>query len=190
MRKPALAGAVQLFAWTFAAWAANPRPQEVEPPEVPDVRLLDQEGRTVRFKDELRRGRVVAVNFVYTTCSTSCGPMTAIFSALQRELGASLGREVRLVSVSIDPRTDTPERLRRFAKKFDRREGWTFFTGPPDRLARLFSTLGAPTDKANHTPMVLIGNERARRWVRLYGLVPPSRLAEEIRRLLDSPKEE
>lgn len=126
---------------------------------VPDEELQDQDGRPVRLRD-LFAARVVAVNFVYTTCTTICSPMTAVFARLARDLGPALGREARLVTISLDPATDTPERLRAYADRFERREGWTFLTGPPERVARVRRALGgAEADKESHAPWTLLGRE-------------------------------
>src|SRR5512132_1328534 len=108
---------------------------------VPDEELIDQDGHPVRIR-ELFADRVVAVNFVFTTCTTICSPMSSIFGRLQGALGPALERKVRLVSISLDPATDTPEKLREYADRFDRRAGWTFLTGPPDRVARVLRGLG------------------------------------------------
>jgi protein SCO1/2 len=153
--------------------------------EIPDEQLVDQDGRPVRLYSDLMKGRVVAVNFVFTTCSTICSPMTAVFSRLQRELGERLGRDVYLISISLDPATDTPERLARYAGKFDRREGWTFVTGPADRVKRALAALGGSVaTKESHTPVVLLGNEATGEWTRAYGLSAPRQLAEQLEALL------
>ncbi|WP_375765777.1 SCO family protein [Archangium gephyra] len=152
--------------------------------EIPDELLVDQDGRPVRLYSDLMKGRVVAVNFVFTTCSTICSPMTAVFSRLQKELGERLGKDVYLISISLDPAADTPERLARYAGKFDRREGWTFVTGPSERVKRALTALGgAVATKESHTPVVLLGNEATGEWTRAYGLSAPSQLAEQLEAL-------
>jgi protein SCO1 len=158
--------------------------------EIPDEQLVDQDGKPVRLYSDLMKGRVVAVNFVFTTCSTICSPMTAVFSRLQKELGERLGRDVYLISISLDPATDTPERLARYADKFDRHAGWTFVTGPADRVKRALTALGGSVaTKETHTPVVLLGNEAAGEWTRAYGLSAPKQLAEQLEALLSkNPK--
>ncbi|AUX41164.1 hypothetical protein SOCE26_025710 [Sorangium cellulosum] len=151
---------------------------------VPDEELVDQDGAPVRLR-ELAEGRVLVVNFVFTTCTTICSPMTAIFGRLQGELGDALEREVRLVSISLDPATDTPERLNRYAAKFGRRPGWVFLTGSRERVRRVLDALGgrAPV-KEQHAPITLIGRAAEGRWTRVDGIAPPGRLAEEVRAFL------
>jgi protein SCO1/2 len=151
---------------------------------VPDEELVDQDGVPVRLP-ALMKDRIVAVNFVFTTCTTICSPMTAIFGRLQRELGDALERDVRLVTISLDPATDTPERLRRYADKFDRRPGWTFLTGPTDRVGRVLDALRGETGaKEGHSPVTLLGSAAAGRWARVYGLAPAERLHRELQAFL------
>lgn len=151
---------------------------------IPDEALVDQDGATVRLRD-LAEDRVIVVNFVFTTCTTICSPMTAVFARLQAELGDALGREVRLVSITLDPAVDTPARLRQYAEPFGRREGWSFLTGPRERVNRVLDALGgrAPS-KEGHTPLTLIGRAAEGRWTRVDGIAPPRRLADEIRAFL------
>jgi protein SCO1/2 len=154
------------------------RTEKVAAPRLPDVEVFDQDGRALRFERDLLRDRVVAVNFVYTTCSTICAPMTAIFAETQRRLA---GREVALVSVTLDPRTDTPERLAAFAAQFERREGWSFVTGSPEAIGRLLDGFDArPANRESHPALTMIGDTRTGKWKRIWGIVPAERLVEEI----------
>ncbi len=151
---------------------------------VPDEELVDQDGAPVRLRD-LAKDHALAVNFIFTTCTTICSPMTAIFGRLQAELGDSLERDVRLVSITLDPAVDTPERLKRYADKFNRRAGWVFLTGSRDRVARVLEAFGgrAPV-KEQHAPLTLLGRPSEGRWRRVDGIAAPRRLADEIRSLL------
>ncbi len=153
----------------------------VEAPRIPDVPVLDQQGRRLNFYTDLVKGKTVAINFVFTTCTTVCPPLTATFRKVQQELGARAGREVSLISVSVDPTTDTPERLKGFAEKFKAGPGWTFVTGGKPEVDALLKALGAATaDKNDHTPLVLVGNDAAGRWTRTYGLSPASSILKVI----------
>ena len=149
--------------------------------DVPDVPLIDQDGRPVRFYTDLVKGKVVVVNFVFTTCTTICPPMGANFARLQKLLA---GKDVHLISVSIDPAADTPGRLKEWSRKFGAGPGWTLVTGDRGEVVRLLKALGVYTASvAEHSPLVLVGNEPARRWTRAYGLAAPAKLAELIDRV-------
>jgi protein SCO1/2 len=166
------------------ALAAAPEPAPVSIGPVPDVTLLDQDGRPVRVVSELLRGHTVAVNFVFTTCTTICRPMAAIFGRLQDELGGRYGKEIRLVSITLDPETDTPDRLKAFAGRFARREGWTLLTGTREQVRALARALGGwEPEKLAHAPVVLLGNLETGVWVRMDGFASPKALAAELRRI-------
>jgi cytochrome oxidase Cu insertion factor (SCO1/SenC/PrrC family) len=145
---------------------------------IPDTPVYDQNGNRLNFYTDLVKGKTVAINFIFTTCTTICPPLTATFRRVQTDLGEHAGRDVRLISISVDPVTDVPERLRAFAAKFKAGPGWTFVTGDKSEIDQLLKALGAAVvDKNDHTPMILIGNEPAGYWTRTYGLSPPSTLA-------------
>jgi protein SCO1/2 len=164
-----------------AAPPPAPAPEERAKLDIPDVPLVDQDGRAVRFHTDLVKGRVVAVNFIFTTCTTVCPPMGATFGKLRELLGEKAGKDVHLISVSVDPRTDTPERMKAWAAKFGAGPGWTLVTGEPDKVTALLKALGAYNgNPADHTPLVLVGNDAKGEWTRAYGLAPPAKLAELI----------
>ncbi len=154
---------------------------QLEAPALPDVPLLDQDGNRVWFYSDLVAGKVVVINFVFTTCTTICPPMGAIFARLQQELPAEAAEEVRLISVSIDPRVDSPERLASWSRKFGRRPGWTLLTGDKQDVDRVLKALEVFTpDKADHAPLVLVGDDRTGNWRRAYGLAPASTLEQLV----------
>jgi cytochrome oxidase Cu insertion factor (SCO1/SenC/PrrC family) len=145
---------------------------------IPDVELLDQDGRKIRFYTDLVKGKVVAVQFIFTTCTTVCPPLAATFARVQKELA---GRDVTLISISVDPATDTPERLKAWGAKFKAGPGWTFVTGAKPQVDELLLALGAGVaSPADHTPTVIVGNDAARQWTRTYGLARPATLVKLI----------
>jgi protein SCO1 len=142
--------------------------------QIPDVRVYDQNGRPLNFYTDLIKGRNVAINFIFTTCTTVCPVLTATFRRVQGELEKSQS-DIKLISVSVDPTVDTPERLRDFAGKFKAGAGWTFVTGEKSDIDTLLRQLGAGVgNKNDHTSMILIGNDLADVWTRTYGLSSPT----------------
>ncbi len=147
---------------------------------VPGEALVDQDGNPVHLP-KLLEGKLVAMNFVFSSCSTICSPMSAVFSRLRNELGDKVGREVQLVSITLDPVRDTPERLKKFSSMFKRDKGWTFVTGEPPKVTRVLKALGGwVADKERHPPMTLVGNPETGKWVRVYGMPTPDRLIEAL----------
>lgn len=153
----------------------------VQKMNIPDVELLDQDGRKIHFYTDLIKGQTVAINFIFTTCTTICPPLGATFARVQRELGDKAGRDVRFISISVDPATDTPERLKAWGEKFHAGAGWTFVTGNKPQVDELLRALGASSARReDHSPTVLIGNDVNGTWTRTYGLAKSSQLIEMI----------
>lgn len=168
------------------AASSAPETNELASLRIPDVPIYDQNGRRLSFYTDLVKGKTVAINFIFTTCTTICPPMTATFRRVQQKLGERAGRDVYLISVSVDPVTDVPERLHDFAARFNAGSGWTFVTGSKTEIDSLLQALGAAVaDKNDHTPMILVGNDAAGHWTRAYGLSPPTTLVTLITALAD-----
>ena len=156
---------------------------------IPNTPLLNQFGDPLNFYTDLIEDHTVAINFIFTTCKTICPPMTANFSQVQSILGDRVGKDIRMISVSVDPTTDRPERLKKFADLFGAEPGWSFLTGEKQRVDNLLTRLGSfSEDKNDHTPIVLIYNDKTSEWTRVYGLADPKIIAGEIRKLA-SPSE-
>jgi protein SCO1/2 len=152
--------------------------------EVPEVSLQDQDGEPIEFYRDLVKGKVVVLSFIYTTCSTVCTPIGFQLAALQRMLKAEPDIDCEIVSISVDPVTDTPQRLKAWSRKFNPAPGWTFVTGSKPEVDRLLKALSVfVPDFADHSPVVLIGNDSSGQWTRASGLAPPGRLMEIVARV-------
>ena len=148
---------------------------------VPDTTVIDQHGKRLRFYSDLVKGKTVAINFVFTTCKGVCPTLTAKFRQVQRELGERVGRDVQLISISVDPTTDVPERLSAYAEKFHAGPGWSFITGSKPEIDELLRALGAfAPEKANHPQTILIGNDATGYWTRTLGLTPAKEVAQIV----------
>jgi cytochrome oxidase Cu insertion factor (SCO1/SenC/PrrC family) len=148
--------------------------------QIPDVQVYDQNGKALNFYSDLIKGNNVAINFIFTTCTNACPLLTATFRRVQVELEKSQ-TDIKLISVSVDPTVDTPERLREFATKFKTGPGWTFVTGEKTDIDSLLQRFGVGVGNKNqHTSMVLVGNDSADFWTRAYGLSSPSALVQVI----------
>ena len=138
---------------------------------IPDVAVLDQEGNKLNFYTDLIKNKTVAINFIFTNCTTICPPLAATFARLQKEMGDRVGKDVHLISISVDPVTDTPERLKAWGAKFKAGPGWTFVTGEKQEIDKLLNALGTAVSKReDHTPAIIIGNDTKGVWTRTYGL--------------------
>jgi protein SCO1/2 len=150
------------------------------PLQIQGIKVYDQNGNLKNFYADLVKGKTVAINFIFTTCTTICPPLTATFRRVQKEL-VQRAPNVQLISISVDPTTDTSERLHNFADKFGAEPGWTFVTGDQAAIDSLLEAMGVNVaDKNDHTPMILIGNDTTGYWTRAYGLSSPDALVKTI----------
>lgn len=152
--------------------------------DIPDLALLNQDGKRILFYSELLKDKVVAINFVYTTCTAFCTAQGATFAKLQNILGDRLGKSVRLITITTDPETDTPERLKSWGVTFGAKPGWAILTGEKNAVDEILKALtGDIGRKGMHSPIVLIGNANKGAWIRDNGLADPERLAATIEQM-------
>ena len=157
----------------------------------PNVTLTTHEGMRVRFYDDLVKGRIVAIDLIYTTCKYACPLETARMVQVQRALGDRVGRDIFFYSITIDPEHDTPAVLKDYAEKYHVGPGWQFLTGSAADIDLLSKKLGLysepdPTNPDGHTPMLLVGNEVTGQWMRNSALDNPKFLARTIGDWLNS----
>ncbi|NLT68079.1 MAG: SCO family protein [Acidobacteria bacterium] len=156
-----------------------------------DLELVDQDGRKVKFRSEVLGNRVAALVPFYTTCTTAYPILIYIFTRLQDMLEERLGQEVVLISVSVDPKTDIPVRLRAFARRHKAKPGWVFLTGDMNSLSSVLAgvgieyIVGQSLDEHNHIPLTLVGSSGGE-WKRFYGYPPPEVLLTQIRHALET----
>lgn len=151
---------------------------------IPPLQLLRDSGKSVSLAQELDDGRPVVMNFIFTTCETTCPLSSQTFSAFQRKLGAERSR-VHMVSISIDPEHDTPARLRAYAKKFHAGPQWQHYTGTLQASLAAQQAFGAYRgDKMSHTPVTLLRAAPGKPWTRIEGFVTPDQLLHHYHEML------
>lgn len=151
---------------------------------VPAVQLVRDDGKLISLPDEMNDGRPVVLNFIFTTCSSTCPLMSSVLGQFQRRLGADSDK-VHLMSISIDPEQDTPARLREYARKFHAGVEWQHYTGT---LAASIATQKAfgvyRGGKMSHAAVTLLRAAPGKPWVRLEGFVTPDDLVRYYRELV------
>ncbi|WPB75356.1 SCO family protein [Archangium violaceum] len=158
------------------AASAPPAELDVDSPSARDAsaaryftntELVDQHGKTHRFYEDLIRGRKVLINFAFTSCKGVCSPMTKHLAEVQRKLGGRVGKDITMITLSVDPTNDSPESLARFTKKFGVGPGWYFLTGSRENISLVLKKLGGYTDDPNaHSSTLLIGDAATGMWVK------------------------
>lgn len=185
------AAAVVLAPWALPGPAFGaPSAQPPGRADFPNVVLLNQDGKSIRFYDDLIRGdHTVVISFIYAQCGDICPMTMANLAKVQELLGERLGRDVRLASISIDPVHDSPVVLKAYGERFGARAGWQLLTGWAKDIELIRRTLGVyerdpakDRDKSQHTGMLVYGNEARGRWSRVSALADPRRIFDSITR--------
>jgi protein SCO1/2 len=155
----------------------------------PNVELITQDGKKVRFYDDLIKGKVVAIELMYTTCKYNCPLETARLVQLQKLLGDRMGKDVFFYSITIEPEIDTPKVLKAYTEKYHIGPGWTFLTGKEADIKLISKKLGLDSlpnvnDPDGHTPHLLIGNDATGLWMRNSALDNTRFLSMKIEQLI------
>src|SRR5262245_6106891 len=133
----------------------------------PNVPLVTHEGKTVNFYDDLMKDKRVLINFIFTECTDRCPLATAKLAQVQKMLGARVGQEIFIYSITLDPEHDTPEALKAYAAKYDAGPGWLFLTGTRKDIDAVRYKLGERNFKEEHVNAVRVGNVAKGQWMRL-----------------------
>ena len=151
-----------------------------------DTVLKTHKGRSVRFYSDTMRGKVVLINFMFTGCGDACPLITAKLVQTKKDLGDAFGRDVRFISISIDPANDTPEAMAKFARKLDAEHAeWLFLTGAQAGVENVVKKLGSYTEQVeNHSTGIIIGSPQLGRWKKVRPDAPAKVIAEELRQLV------
>jgi protein SCO1/2 len=167
-----------------AAAAESALTRSVREYAVPAVRLVRQDGKDVSLPDEMDDGRPVVLNFIFTTCTSICPMLSSAMAQFERRLGAEAG-EVHLMSISIDPEHDTPDRLVEYAQRFHAGREWQHYTGT--LAASLTVQRAFDVDRGGkmmHPVLTLMRAAPGKPWLRIEGFVTPDDLVRDYRELL------
>jgi len=148
---------------------------------IPDTVLIDRDGKKYRFFSDLVKGKTVLMNAVYTTCPGVCPIQTSIFARVQKMLAERGDSDVHIISVSLDPVTDTPERMRDFAEKYDPAPGWYFLTGTKDDVREVLQAMDLySAEPASHTPIAAVGHEPGQVWMKMINVTSPAEIVSRL----------
>jgi protein SCO1 len=161
--------------------AKAPAPADVK---YGDIQLVDQNGRKVKLKSEAFGDRLVVLDFAYTNCTTICPVLTSLLVKVQDGLGARVGKDVSIVTITVDPARDTAPRLREYAAKHGVKPGWLWLTGPTGTVNEALKGFGAyAVNFEDHPPMVLVGDPKTGQWTRFFGFSDPKTILAKVEEL-------
>lgn len=188
MRLPALV--LVGLAWLAGCHSAPAEAPSVSFEPIPNARLTDQNGRVVRFYDDVVRDRVVVIQFFFVHCDGICPLSTGKMLAMREALGERVGRDIDFVSITLDPERDTPAVLAEYARNLDVGPGWTFLTGAKADIEALRWRLGAfdldpeiDADRTQHAGVLVLGNDAKQRWSMKPATLSTSSLTRAVLRL-------
>lgn len=140
----------------------------------------------MRFYSDLLQGKVVIINSFFGTCQGSCLPLNRNLEKVQQALGDRVGKEVRIISISVDPTVDTPASLKEYAKKLNAKPGWYFLTGDKQNVDFALKKIGHfVNDKQDHLNIFIIGNEATGLWKKAFGLAQSGELVKVVESVLN-----
>jgi protein SCO1/2 len=159
----------------------------------PNSPLITQDGKTVHFYDDVLKGKTVAIYLMYTSCGYSCPLETARMVQVKKYLGDRVGKDIFFYSITIYPKHDTPEVLKKYSEQYHTGAGWTFLTGDAKDIELISKKLGLysdpdPANKDGHTAKLLIGDEPSGQWIRNSALDNPKYVSVMIGNWLGSIK--
>lgn len=148
-----------------------------------DVVLVNQDGKEMAFYSELIEGKVVIMIPFFTTCTGVCPPMNRNLERIQDWLGDRLGKDVHMMSISVDPETDTVPRLKEYSKRYHAKPGWYFLGGKKENVEFALKKIGQYVEQRDdHGNVMIIGNLRTGLWKKAFALAN----IEELIQIVDS----
>lgn len=164
-------------------WAAEKKYKRTsENYSLPDVVLVNQDGKKVRLKSLDASDKPVIVDFIFGTCTTICPILSVGYATLQQKLGVD-SQNVHLVSISIDPENDTPKVMKEYLKRYRAKPGWDFLTGSRTDIDKVMRAFNAYIpNKMSHYPLTLIKPPHEKSWTRIFGLLSSSEFMDETRK--------
>jgi len=133
----------------------------------PNLPVVTQDGKTLRFYDDVIKGKIVIMSFIYTSCKDICPITTSRLAQIEEKLGDRMGRDIFINSISVDPENDTPDRLKKYAEAFHAGPGWLFLTGTMADIRAINGKFGERMRSlTEHRNEIVLGNDTTGDWQR------------------------
>lgn len=168
-----------------AGWGAKPGPENFSQTRIqfPNTTMLDASEQKIMLGDMLEANELVVINFSYTTCESICPLGNQILQFVDQRR-AEVNRSVRLLTITIDPQIDTPEKMRAAATAFGASENWHWLTSSPTVIAEILDAADASvTDIQFHDPIFLVGEWGSGRYFRSLSMPDADEIISMLRHL-------
>ena len=183
--------AALLVCWSATSIAANTSTDAAAEAKAREyftnIELIDQNGQRLAFYDDVLKGNIVVISFIFTNCQGACPLMTRNLTMIRDMLPSKVRDEIQFISISLDPVRDTPAAMKEFAQTHDAdQERWLWLTGQPDNVNLITNKLGSYTDELEaHTTTLIAANVREAHWTKIAPNVPPRGVVERLRMLVE-----
>lgn len=183
--------AALLVCWSATSIAANTSTDAAAEAKAREyftnIELIDQNGQRLAFYDDVLKGNIVVISFIFTNCQGACPLMTRNLTMIRDMLPTNVRDEIQFISISLDPVRDTPAAMKEFAQTHDAdQERWLWLTGQPDNVNLITQKLGSYTDELEaHTTTLIAANVREAHWTKIAPNVPPRGVVERLRMLVE-----
>lgn len=151
-----------------------------------DIVLTDQNGHRVRLYEDVIKDRTIVMNSFFASCKGACPIMTQTYASLQDRFADHLGKDLMLVSITVDPDNDTPPKLAAYARKAKAKPGWLLLTGSKDEVTRALKKIGQYSETPQeHLNIMIVGNDRTGLWKKAFALAKPEEIAGIVNSVLN-----
>jgi protein SCO1/2 len=174
-----------LLVITIPAFAGSPAGEYFK-----GIVLTDQNGHRVRLYEDVMKDRTIVMNSFFASCKGSCPIMTQTYASLQDRFADHVGKDLMLVSITVDPKNDTPLRLAEYARKAKAKPGWLLLTGTPVEVTSALKKIGQYSETPDsHLNVMIIGNDKTGLWKKAFALAKPEEIAKVVDSVLNDPGE-
>jgi protein SCO1/2 len=150
-----------------------------------DTELTSHTGEKLKFYSDVLEGRTVIISFMFTSCVDACPLINANLQRIQERLKDRMGKDIFIVSITVDPRVDTSKVLADYRKQYKAGTGWLFLTGSPKNIETVSSKMGQVFEKEAHLTALLVGNTKTARWRKIPAHLSDVVIAEQVKDIAD-----
>lgn len=151
-----------------------------------DVELVNQNGKKFRFYSDLLKGKVVIISSFTVSCTSACPGKNRNLEKIQDAVGARLGKDILILSITVDPVTDTPARLKEYAKIYNAQPGWHFLSGKKENVDWALYKIGQyVVNKEEHVNILVVGNETTGLWKKAFALASSAELIKIVESVIN-----
>jgi protein SCO1 len=154
-----------------------------------NTELINQNRERMRLYQDILKDRVVIINAFHTSCASTIPLINRNLQKISKAFANNLGKELFIVSITVDSINDTPEKLKEYAKNYGAKPGWLFLSGEKDNVDQALKKFGLYVENIeSHSTVLIMGNGRTGLWKKAYGLAKAEELIPIVESVLNDKK--